>query len=290
MHSYLHAIGFGEFESRKEWEKILDEVIHSYDSKQVVDEGNRLFAEMSKSYGDDIGITVCGEYDENDQFRMEYCFPYFQGTGITTKEEVIVERRAEKECFSGACDDMRIGVTLIFYLSNAAEYLEQKMKGMLEHICTSVTLSALSLDGMILLPIQKDCEQKEKDRQLTNRRNEMIDEARMGNQEAIEHLTMEDMDTYAMLSRRILNEDVFSIVDTCFMPYGMECDRYKVIGEILDFVEVENTRTGQTLYEMTIDCVDMQFDVCINKNDLLGEPQIGRRFKGVVWLQGALNF
>ena len=45
-----------------------------------------LFAEFSKNYGYDCGITVCGQYDEEDQFHVEYYFPFFRGTGITTQE------------------------------------------------------------------------------------------------------------------------------------------------------------------------------------------------------------
>ena len=41
---------------------------------------------------------------------------------------------------------------------------------------------------------------------------------------------------------------------------------------------------------MTINCNDFIFDVCINKNDLVGEPALKRRFKGVVWMQGHINF
>ena len=41
---------------------------------------------------------------------------------------------------------------------------------------------------------------------------------------------------------------------------------------------------------MTIESNNMQFDVCINRKDLLGDPQVGRRFKGTVWLQGQLQF
>ena len=50
MHSYLRAVGFSELQNRKDLEVILREVIRSYDSKMVVDEGNnRVFAEISKS-------------------------------------------------------------------------------------------------------------------------------------------------------------------------------------------------------------------------------------------------
>ena len=48
-----------------------------------------------------IGLRVCGTYDEQDQFRMEYYFPYFAGSGITSQEDVMVEQRSEKVCFSG---------------------------------------------------------------------------------------------------------------------------------------------------------------------------------------------
>lgn len=290
MHSYLRAVGFSDL-SKKDMTELIKEITQNYDEKTVVDEDNhRLFAEISKSFGYDCGITVCGEYDEDDVFQEEYYFPYFRGTGITTREDVMVERRSEKECFSGACDDVRIGVTLIFYLSNAGQYLTEKYKGALNQGRTTVTLSALSTEGKILLPIRKNIEQMERDQQTTKKRAQLIHEARKGNEEAMENLTMEDMDTYSMISRRIVNEDVFSIVDSYFMPYGMECDRYNVMGEIVELMESQNEWTGEKLYQLTINCNDLQFDVCMNKEDLMGEPQVGRRFKGVIWLQGNLNF
>lgn len=290
MHSYLRAVGFSDI-SKKEMKEIINEIVRDYDEKMIVDEDNhRLFAEISKSFGYDCGITVCGEYDENDEFQEEYYFPYFRGTGITTREDVIVERRSEKECFSGACDDVRIGVTLIFYLANAGKYLSEKYKNSIDDKRTTVTLSGLSTEGKILLPIRKNMEQIERDHQVTRKREQLIHEARNGNEEAMENLTMEDMDTYSMISRRITNEDVFSIVDSYFMPYGMECDRYNVMGEIEELVETKNELTGEKLYQMTINCNELQFDICMNKQDLMGEPQVGRRFKGVIWLQGNLNF
>ena len=290
MHSYLRAIGFSDI-SKKEMKEIIKDIIQNYDEKMIVEEeNNRVFAEISKSFGYDCGITVCGEYDENDEFQQEYYFPYFRGTGITTREDVIIERRSEKECFSGACDDVRIGVTLIFYLANAGKYLNEKYKNSLDYKRTTVTLSGLSTEGRILLPIRKNMEQIERDHQVTRKREQLIHEARNGNEEAMENLTMEDMDTYSMISRRIVNEDVFSIVDSYFMPYGMECDRYNVMGEIVELVETANELTGEKLYEMTINCNEVQFDICMNQQDLMGEPQVRRRFKGIISLQGNLNF
>ena len=291
MHSYLRAVGFSEIKKRREIEEIIKEVIETYDEKNVVEDyEDGIFTEFSKNYGCDCGITVCGQYDENNEFHVEYYFPFFRGTGITTDENVVVERHTAQQSFAGACDDLRIGVTLIFYLQNAAEYMLENQKGIAPEGRKTLTISGLAKEGMVLLPLQKDKEAARVERELAKNRSNLIAAARNGDEDAMESLTMEDMDTYSMISQRIVREDIFSIVDSYFMPYGIECDQYNVMGEILDFVQFKNILTGEEIYQLTLDSNDVQFDVCINKKDLRGEPQVGRRFKGIIWLQGQLHF
>ena len=98
------------------------------------------------------------------------------------------------------------------------------------------------------------------------------------------------MDTYTTISRRIQQEDVFSLVDTYFMPYGVECDQYSILAEIVDCNLVKNKMTGEEIYQMTLNCNDLIFEMCINQEDLYGEPAVGRRFKGMIWMQGYINF
>ena len=291
MHNYLRSVGFSKITKRKEIQEIIRDVIKNYDEKVAVEnhpEG--VFAEFSKTYGGDCGISVCGEYDEDGRFHVEYYYPFFRGTGVTTQEHVAVERHADKESFAGACDDLRIGITLIFYLQNPAEYMREQYKGNAAQGNQPLTLSGLAKEGRILFPVQKDKEAVKVERELTKNRNHLIAAARNGDEEAMESLTIEDMDTYSMISQRIVTEDVFTIVDSYFMPYGIECDQYSVMGEILDFMTFSNVLTGEKIYHMTVESNDVQFDVCINKEDLLGEPQVGRRFKGVIWLQGQLHY
>ena len=118
----------------------------------------------------------------------------------------------------------------------------------------------------------------------------MIAAARNGDEEAIESLTMEDIDLYSMISRRIQHEDVYTIVESYFMPYGIECDQYNLMGEITDCNTTINTVTGEKLWQLGILSNDIPLDICINEKDLLGVPEVGRRFKGVIWLQGLINF
>ena len=98
------------------------------------------------------------------------------------------------------------------------------------------------------------------------------------------------MDIYNAISKKIRTEDVLSLVDTCFMPYGVECDQYSVLGEILECSETKNRLTGEELWMIVLSCNDLIFEVCINKKDLYGEPLPGRRFKGTIWMQGIINF
>lgn len=291
MHKYLKAVGFSEITKRSEMNEIIRDVIKNYDVKTPVEnhpEG--VFVEFSKNYGCDCGITVCGQYDEDRKFHVEYYFPFFRGTGITTKEHVAVERHTDKESFAGACDDLRIGITLIFYLQNPGEYLRELYKSNAHVSTSSLTLSGLASEGKILFPVQKDKEAVKVEKEMTQNRTNLIAAARNGDEEAMESLTIEDMDTYSMISQRIATDDVFTIVDSYFMPHGIECDQYNIMGEILDIMTFENIFTGEEICQMTVESNDMQFDVCINKKDLLGEPQIGRRFKGIIWLQGELHF
>ena len=291
MHSYLRAVGFSKITKRSSIRQIITDVVENYDDKTIVkDHPEGVFAEFSKDYGCDCGITVCGQYDENNVFYPDYYFPFFRGTGITTQENVIIERHTEKESFAGACDDLRIGVTLIFYLQNAAEYMKEKYKSGMLPDGQPLTLSGLAREGKILFPVEKDKEAVKAERELTKNRNHLIAAARNGDEEAMESLTMEEMDTYSMISQRIVTDDILSIVDSYFMPYGIECDQYSVMGEIIDYTTFENIITGEKICQITIECNDMQFDVCINREDLLGELKIGRRFKGIIWLQGQLHY
>ena len=105
----------------------------------------------------------------------------------------------------------------------------------------------------------------------------------------MESLTMDDIDTYAMISQRLTKEDVFSIVDSFFMPSGLECDQYSVMGEITEMNTTKNEVTGERVYELGLVCNDVPIDICINEKDLFGVPEVGRRFKGQIWLQGMLE-
>ena len=277
--------------------------------KECIDEGlvlknqklNR--GSMVVAAGESMGVYIYGRYEEI-RFVYEYHFPFLMGSVGTQNDEITIERHLDKESFAAVCDEAKTGVTLIFYLQNIMDYLDylvkaagnQKLPELLDTRGASVknpvpgkraVMTALSIGGMILLPIRK---KQEKDKEAEESRRRRIAAAKRGDEQAMESLTLEDIDTYTEISHRIIHEDVFSIVDSTFMPCGVECDQYSVMGEILELSEVRNTYTDEKVYQMTLECNNMVFRMAINEADLLGEPAVGRRFKGQVWLQGRVQF
>lgn len=291
MHKYMRAIGFSNLSDRREEQRLVTDIIINATYRSYTANGeDTILAEFCEDFAQDIGIAVCGEFDAEEKFTYDYFYPYLRGTGISSCEDVSVERHADKESYAGVCDDIKVGVSLIFYLQNIVPYVKAQTTDMLPVTGTTLTLSGLSIGGNILLPIGKDENEIQRIQNESISRNQLIAAARKGDEDAIESLTLEDMDIYSTISKKILTEDVFSLVDTYFMPYGVECDQYSVMGEITDISLRVNRITREEIYVLRLSCNDLEFDICINKNDLYGEPQIGRRFKGVIWMQGYINY
>lgn len=289
MHSYLRAIGFSQLKKESEVEKLLADVYHNFEHRDAIRDEDTAFIELEKDYAPDMGIMLCGAIDK-DGFHRQYYFPYYKGSGITTSAEVAVEKRVGGDSFAGVCDDGRVGVSLIFYVQNAIQYQKEQILNQVLGQAVSTTFTGLSTGGTILFPIRRNEVLENAQKKSQARHYQLMNAAKNGDQDAIENLTIEDMDLYSMVSRRIYREDVFSIVDTFFMPYGMECDQYQIMGNIVTCHKVRNELTDENIYQMNIECNDMYFDICINEKDLMGVPEEGRRFKGSIWLQGRINF
>jgi len=289
VHKFLRAVGFSNIR-KKDLDIILEEIIEHPDVMRVTKDsiGNE-FSEILKFYGDNMGIMVRGSYDENDVFQINYYLPFSYYDGVSTQEQIDIEKHAEKESYAGVCDEVRLGVTLIFYLQNVADFLSEHRGNIHTKSLYGASLSALSVEGKILLPIQQKVLEKQMANNKLETRKKLIAEAREGNEEAIENLSIQDLDMYSQLSKRIRKEDVFSIVSTSFMPYGIESDQYSILGEIIELEEVINPITEEKIYSMEVECNDMHFRLIINQKDLLGEPAVGRRFKGSIWLQGTVS-
>lgn len=295
MHQFLRSIGFSKVKNRKELNSLIVNSVQHATSKAYTTYEEELFAEykttVAAGSGAALGLCVRGAFEEDNHLLCDYYFPYMQGRCVAEVDDISVEKHLEKTSFAGAVDDMMTGLTLIFYLQDAVPYLKRAKEKKLPKEGAKLALSALSDEGRILFPIEKTEQDVKKANRQTIRKARMLAKAKRGDEEAIESLSASDIDLYAVIEEKLKEEeDVLSLVDTSIIPYGVECDLYTIIGEIVTVDKLKNSITGEMVYVMALSVNDVPMDVCINEEDLFGEPAVGRRFKGTVWLQGTVIY
>lgn len=287
MHSYLPAIGFGQIKKKSQFQKLLESIVASPDSMTIVpiDEESNCTV-LTREVEDGIGLALCGETDSTGQFQMEYHFPYILSRIESTGEECTIRKQSDRDAYNGMCDDYRLGLNLIFFLNNFMDY---KKREQLTHNwpqTNGACLSALAVSGKILLPVQKTAKQQRILQKDSSQCRQLLEAARQGDQSAMEDLAVRDMQLYSQVSQRVAKQDLYSVVETFFMPCGAECDQYTIMGYITAFRKTVNRVSGEGLYILELECNEIPLRVCIGESGLLGEPKVGRRFKGDIWLQG----
>ena len=101
MHKFMRAIGFSEYTDRKKIKELIRMSVTGADERAyTLNEEGVMLGEFCKNYADGMGIAVCGAFDEeDDKFTYEYYYPYVRGTGVTSYEEVTIERLANREAW-----------------------------------------------------------------------------------------------------------------------------------------------------------------------------------------------
>lgn len=292
MHSYLKSVGFSQINSKEDEEKLVNEIIRYANKKSMISlspMSTTQYVEYSYDVAPYLGVTVRGQLDDQEMFHMDHYFPYLKPRVVTSTEEVFIGKKSDNDSYGGLCEDYRIGVSLIFHLQNAVDYLRFNRSGEESFSCPT-KIAALASEGRILFPTLKTADEVMTANEETKQYAKMVAAARKGDQEAIDHLAIKEIDEYSAVNDRMKKEDVFSIVDTSFAPYGMESELYRIVGIILSVEERINQKTSEMIYVMQLYCNHIVFDLCINAKNLLGVPEKGRRFRGIVWLQGQIDF
>ena len=156
MHKYLRAVGFSMYQKNRDIRALLKclskgcQGIPVYQIDRDTD-----FCEVRAEVAEGMGIAMFGEMDENDELDIEYYYPYLDSDTVTSTAECSIQRHTEKETYAGLLDEYKVGISLIFYLTNALEYRERSQKRRKSTEVVSARLSALSVHGKILLPVKK---------------------------------------------------------------------------------------------------------------------------------------
>ena len=248
--------------------------------------------------------------------------PFVDGQvlNIFPMDHIVVERLIRDESYVVDAGPVTSGVTLVFSLQNPGEYLElmeevENLPGEsrkfevnarsdlgdmeLQAVGGAASFGALASSGRILLPMSPDRKSaypyfppfKQVRRPLSDDPTPLQDLDQLA---ALAEHSDRIFDNQIALAhsagKRMANgENLYSVVDTMFMPFGAECDLYSVLGEIEEVLEDKNRITGTELWILLLNCNGIRMTLSVPKKSCEGVPAKGRRFEGDIWLRGAVH-
>lgn len=292
MHLYMRSVGFADMScSEAKMEKFIKEIIkNACELDAVMYDPKKRCAVIKYNLGKGFGIEIKGSFYGKNKFRAEYFYPFIDSNASAECKGITVERHADKDSYAVVCDELKIGATMIFYMENVLDLYKCSAYEGKVVMTNRMTVSAFCREGQILLPLMKSNSQINKEKKDALVRKKLIMAARMGDEKAMENLAISEMDMYSKVCERVRYEDLYTVVDTTLMPCGVECDQYAVIGTIISCELNENLITSEKVWIIKLECNDVVFDMAINDKDLVGEPMVGRRFKGRVWMCAHVEF
>lgn len=287
MHEYLRAVGFSEAHTRKQLKELVEWVLDKPERVSITSKsGGSNVAEASREVGGRAGVTVIGEVDEYGNIIPEYYFPYISSTRISSESVTSCTHESAREGYIGMCEDYRVGLALIFHVTNVVDVV----RGMedLDLKFTRVCFSALAKDATVILPL--DQPERVPDRARNREEDaQLLENAAKGDIGAIAHVADEEIRRYKYIMEHLRDTDVFTMVESFFMPHGLESDQYYLMGTIQSANLVSNKMTGERFWRMLVESNGIPITVAVNEKDIQGVPQAHCRLKCHVWLTGALK-
>ncbi len=294
MHQFLQSIGYS---ARMFNNEAIDKLLKKKE-KQFMKEARRyasydgtMLLEIRNYVNEDMGICQTGYLNGLGRFvRLTY-YPFF--CPKTEPIEGITSSYITKDGVTYYIISTTLipGMRLSIHSDNPYEHTMRTGNNLFEQK-TKMIVTGLSDDGVILLPV-RDEKMMEKNWSGYNYDVAALvepDENMVLNVENIQQATMESLAKLAEIDKRLDDEDLYSIVSTLCMPHVYESEMYFIIGIIEEVKTVENNDTGETVYELKILVNDATFYVAVNEDNLAGEPAVGCRFKGCVWLTAHICF
>lgn len=292
MNIYFSCAGFSKYKMRTEVTSMLDRLQEDNIKNINIgrNEKDELVWELYTKISESIRICISGYIDDkNGDLVREGYFPCLFSNDISSMSESTVHRLVDYDYYSVILDDSRLGIYIIYRMINNLEYVGRKNKKLSTRVLANY-ISAWAESAKVILPLFKTFEQAEFEKTESMNRFMRIDAAKNGDELAMEELSEEDMMLYEMVSKRLEHEDIYSIVETCIVPRGVECAVYSIVGDIVNFRTEENIYTKEEIYIFTVNCKDIVFDMAVPKKRLEGDPKIGRRIKADIWMQGIAAF
>lgn len=289
MESPLKAIGFSELDESYRIDEIISDILNKpTEQKATKAAESEIVAEYIKQFGDKTYVMVRVIVDRKQKepkIQVQHCEAYVDATHMVELEELEIECIDEDYSYYAICEEKETGMQFIFWMQNVVEYLEETKEN---KVPIGVKTVALALEGTIVLPIEKDEEDEQVEREERDKLRLILQKMREGDEEAKEILEKEEKELDNQLKERLREEDFLTIMSGYFIPTTLVDATYAVLGDIKKIDLRKNTKTKESFYVFELEVNDMPLEVAVNAKTLVGVPSVGMRFMGTCWMQGTV--
>jgi len=295
---FLRSVGFTRTKFFEKIDQIKKEVIEAPDKRVIFGCGEEgTYVEYYKMYGEGIGVLVRGIMDDDENVTVESC------EAFATMEEDIAVNKFIVEFVNNqpviVFEDIGTGNELVFSLQNKIDYFRDE-QGFIDFgrsvLFTQergiekrkVNFCAMSVYGAIILPVYKDIQEDVEFSEDEAYYKSLVLRFKEGDDEAEEMLKIYAEETSYVISERLKDEDLLSVVEGYFLPMEDNETDYSVLGEIVALDRTFNEATGEEVIKLTLDITGSCIQLLINSRDLTGYPMLGMRFMGTCHLRGSV--
>ena len=123
MNSFLRAIGFKQYKNKTEFRDIMTTASLFPDSMNYIDEDEigKIY-EFVHLYNNCFGIKFYGT-EEGEDYIIDSYIPFVDSNDFFIPLDLCIEKRYNGFSFIASCEDLRVGVSIIFHLVNPMDYI-----------------------------------------------------------------------------------------------------------------------------------------------------------------------
>lgn len=287
LQKHLRCIGFTEYTERKKAAILLRELYKNETRMQdvVLIGEDDYYCETKVEVANGIGLCICtGFAAPNDLsvFDLYHYYPYNEQNTVSIQNNGEVSECADVYHYICNMWNKVCQYGLMFRMENNIEYMQRKRDNFPLAI-ESASLTGYSLKGKIILGIQR-----KNDRHYKAIRDQDRDQTPYQRNAYYSQWNLRGK--FELTSKKKFKYNIYNYIDTYIIPIRLEPEWYEVLGNIEDVTLLANRFTKEKFYNLKLDLNGMMMDVVIHSSDLEGEPKVGYRYKGEVYLIGRIAF
>ncbi len=292
MIDFLRLVGIEHDEKVDNIDELLESIVKEKEKvKKWLSSDNKKVIDIEKRCSKDISLLTRSLITEDGKLDIVLFTPLASGYHLTKCENTKVSYNKNNIAAFGFTESENSRTPVSFIVSNVEDY--QKAKKTNAKV-GGVYLTAYSIEATVILPIENqegDQEVDENEEYNSDFIQNIVEKIEMDNDEEVLEMLEKELDEEMKVMReRLKSEDILSVLEVYFLPIEDFESMYSLLGIITEVEKQKLISSRGYIYRITVSSMSLSIDVYINERDLLGEPRVGMRFKGNVWVHGKIKF